>query len=462
MKTRKMFGRLACWLVLALLTPGARAQNGFFTIHSFGASSGTTSEAPFAGVVMSGNMLYGTTESSAGRVFECSTDGTYFTNLYTFGGEANPVAGLVLGGSILYGATENPGIVFAIGTNVGSSLNILWNFGNGGGQNPRSTMVLSGGTLYGTTLDGDNLFKVNIDSTGFSNLYTFSSETENPVTRVYTNSDGNELSYGSLVMSGTVLYGVAEGGGTNGNGTVFKFDTFDSTFTTLHCFGAFLTAYNTNSDGASPIGGMALSGSTLYGTTSAGGSSGNGTVFGINTDGTGFTNLHNFTGLTSSNNTNTDGAVPYGGLIVSGTTLYGTTPYGGTGGSGTVFQLKTDGTGFRTLYSFSPTIGEAGVNKDGASPNGTLSLSGNALYGTAYGGGVYGGGTIFALSIFAPPVPLNIQVAGNSFVLTWSNPGLPLQSSTNLSAGFTDVAGATSPYTNTFAGAQTFFRLGSN
>ena len=52
--------------------------------------------------------------------------------------------------------------------------------------------------------------------------------------------------------------------------------------------------FNTNSDGANPYAGLILSGNTLYGTASDGGSSGNGTVFAVNTDGTGFTNLHSF------------------------------------------------------------------------------------------------------------------------------------------------------------------------
>jgi len=40
---------------------------------------------------------------------------------------------------------------------------------------------------------------------------------------------------------------------------------------------------------------MILSGNTLYGTTELGSTNGNGTVFAVNTDGTGFTNLYTFT-----------------------------------------------------------------------------------------------------------------------------------------------------------------------
>src|SRR5438552_12989537 len=102
------------------------------------------------------------------------------------------------------------------------------------------------------------------------------------------------------------------------------------TFSNLHSFAG-------SSDGANPYGGLALSSNTLYG-TAYGGSSGNGTVFRVNTDGTGFTNVHSFTG--------SDGADLYGGLVLSGNTLYGTASQGGSSGNGTVFRVNTDGTGF--------------------------------------------------------------------------------------------------------------------
>jgi uncharacterized repeat protein (TIGR03803 family) len=67
---------------------------------------------------------------------------------------------------------------------------------------------------------------------------------------------------------------------------------------------------------------LVLSGNALYGTTRNGGN-GNGTVFSISTDGTGFTALHSFSGTSGSLTTNNDGAVPYAGLVLSGNTLYG-------------------------------------------------------------------------------------------------------------------------------------------
>src|SRR5260221_9904425 len=42
-----------------------------------------------------------------------------------------------------------------------------------------------------------------------------------------------------------------------------------------------------------------------------------------------------------------------GALILSGNTLYGAASYAGISGAGTVFAVNTDGTGFAILHSFS-------------------------------------------------------------------------------------------------------------
>src|ERR1035437_2489320 len=139
------------------------------------------------------------------------------------------------------------------------------------------------------------------------------------------------------------------------------------TFTTLHSF--------TNGiDGANPQAGLILSGNTMYGTAAGGGSFSNGTVFAVNTDGTGFTNLYIFTAL--SNSTNSDGANPYAGLILSGNTLYGAAGNGGSSGKGTVFAVNTNGTGFTNLHNFTALTGPLSTNSDGATPAARLILSG--------------------------------------------------------------------------------------
>ena len=163
------------------------------------------------------------------------------------------------------------------------------------------------------------------------------------------------------------------------------------TFTTLYSFTAYPSGYSTNSDGANPEAGLILSGNTLYGTADRRRQFGQWHGVRVNINGTGFTNLHSFAAGSGSfpNVTNSDGAYPYAGLILSGNTLYGTAVYGGSAGYGTVFAVNTNGTGFTNLYSFTN-------GSDGAYPYAGLILSGNTLYGTADGGGSSGNGTVFA------------------------------------------------------------------
>jgi len=118
-------------------------------------------------------------------------------------------------------------------------------------------------------------------------------------------------------------------------------------------------------DGAGPYGGLIVSGNTLFGTAKGGGTAGNGTVFRVNTDGTAFTNLHSFTATSGSMTTNSDGAQPYAALVLSGNTLYGTAPYGGAAGHGTIFSVNTDGSDFATVHTFTATSGGNGANSDG-------------------------------------------------------------------------------------------------
>jgi uncharacterized repeat protein (TIGR03803 family) len=92
-------------------------------------------------------------------------------------------------------------------------------------------------------------------------------------------------------------------------------------------------------EGAYPASGLVMSGDTLYGTARSGGYHGRGTIFKLNTDGTGFAVIKHFsaTGWNGFANTNGDGAEPVGGLLLNGSTLFGTTSTGGSGGSGTEF-----------------------------------------------------------------------------------------------------------------------------
>ena len=273
-------------------------------------------------------------------------------------------------------------------------------------------LLLSGNTLYGTIYGlvvtggksgaggSGTVFKLNIDGTGFTNLYNFSAVDPNSL----TNTDGAN-SAAQLILSGNRLYGTTAAGGFYAHGIVFAVNADGTDFTNLHNFTA--TVASTNGDGANPYAGLFLLGNTLYGTTLAAGGTGNGTVFAIHTDGTGFTNLYSF------NPANGDGTGWKSSLILSGKTFYGTTYSGGlgaSGGSGTVFALNTDGTGFTNLHLFPALVRETTApylytNSDGANPQASLVLANNKLYGTTFLGGsssdsssTTAGGTVFVLN----------------------------------------------------------------
>ena len=70
------------------------------------------------------------------------------------------------------------------------------------------------------------------------------------------------------------LYGTTEGGGAYDKGTVFRMSLTGTDEKVLHSFGH-------GSDGATPLAGLIDVKGTLYGTTSAGGKYGDGTVFAL-------------------------------------------------------------------------------------------------------------------------------------------------------------------------------------
>jgi hypothetical protein len=47
----------------------------------------------------------------------------------------------------------------------------------------------------------------------------------------------------------------------------------------------------------------------------------------------------------------------------------------------------------------------------------------------------------------------------NALALNWTNAGFNLQTAPAVTGPFTNILGATSPYTNAFTGGQQFFRL---
>jgi uncharacterized repeat protein (TIGR03803 family) len=139
------------------------------------------------------------------------------------------------------------------------------------------------------------------------------------------------------------LYGTSPFGGTNNDGAIFE-STTAGIPTILHSFNG--------ADGQTPFAGLVQgAGGAFYGNTNLGGVDDLGTIFRITPAGA-FVQLHNFRGTTGHY---PDGYYPYAALVAgSDGNFYGTTTAGGASGNGTIFRITPSGA-FTTLYSFDAT-----------------------------------------------------------------------------------------------------------
>jgi uncharacterized repeat protein (TIGR03803 family) len=144
--------------------------------------------------------------------------------------------------------------------------------------------------------------------------------------------------------------------------------------TTLHKFNY--------SDGQAPEATLTPDGSgNLLGTAAFGGTYGAGTLFELTPDG-------NVSPIAFFDNTN--GANPYGRLMLSGGVVYGTAQNGGPFSHGTVFKIVSNALVVLAALTNSTT--------DGAFPHGGLADGlDNEFFGTAAGGGAHGVGALFKL-----------------------------------------------------------------
>jgi uncharacterized repeat protein (TIGR03803 family) len=327
-------------LGLALIAlPGAQAQT-FSVVHNF--TGGSDGGGPLNGFTSDGaGNLYGTTSS---------------------------------------GGTSNHGVVFRL--NPSGVETVLYNFQDGSdGAYPQGALLRDkAGNFYGTTLGGG--------AAGTGTVFGISAKGKEEVLYSFAGgTDGASPEAGLALDAAGNLYGTTTTGGANGNGTVFKLTAPKTGAkwkeTVLYSFGA-------APDGATPVAGVGFDkAGNLYGTTSAGGTYGLGTIFQLIPSASGWTEnvLHEF-------QDGDDGAVPFAGLISDRAgNFYGAAGEGGTGGGGTVFELTPANGGwtFTVLYS------QAGWNVSGTFRNLLLDASGN-LYGTTHCDGAPEAGTVYELT----------------------------------------------------------------
>ena len=200
---------------------------------------------------------------------------------------------------------------------------------------------------------------------------------------VIYNFTGSSSPYanGPLLLNGDTLYGTTSGGGSFQAGTIYQVNTNGTGYNIIKSFTALDAITGTNVDGAGPMAGLVLWSNRLFGTTYSGGYGKRGTAFGVDTDGTNYVVLNHFSG--------TNGAYLYVGLTLSGDVLYGVTAAGGVSNKGTIFQVNPDGTGFGPVKNFN--------SSEGVLLLGGVTLGGDTLYGTTYDGGTSNRGTIYSV-----------------------------------------------------------------
>jgi uncharacterized repeat protein (TIGR03803 family) len=177
----------------------------------------------------------------------------------------------------------------------------------------------------------------------------------------------------------STLYGTTQAGGPGGDGTVFKVNPTNATFSVVHTFAG-------GTDGFAPQAGVIDVGGYLYGTTMFGGSSGNGngTVFKVSPSTGENIVIHKFI---------SNGAQPMAALLDVGGVLYGTTFGGGAYQNGTIFKMAPAGKDYGVAHSFGGPVSPS----DGASPEAALINVGGVLFGTNCNGG-QGGGVVFSFT----------------------------------------------------------------
>lgn len=203
------------------------------------------------------------------------------------------------------------------------------------------------GVFYRCNKDGSNYEVINVCD---------------PFYRTYSNGRGGQIPkawnmsrpWGNVAIdqSGKV-YVVGYYGGALNLGGVARMSSDGSNYQILHSGNV--------SEGSYPYRGPIIIDNRIYGTYSkegpyslAGGKS-IGTVYGMNLDGTNFKVLK---GFDNANAPYADGTDPWASLSYDGEYLYGTTLLnGGPGIIGTIFKVRPNGSGFKSIHRFSSTAG---------------------------------------------------------------------------------------------------------
>jgi uncharacterized repeat protein (TIGR03803 family) len=195
---------------------------------------------------------------------------------------------------------------------------VLYGFGTQGAVNSTADHQVFGMSSGGGAHNRGFIYRIRPDVSGIDIIHSFAgADGKAPDTKLLEGSDGS-------------LYGITTTGGVFNNGVIFKVDKDGQHYQKLYEFSVSKAA------GVNPIGTLVQDADDiLYGVCKGSGSFKKGMIFRINPDGSGFTSLYSFDGVTA---TDPDGNL----LLDEDGNLYGVA-------GKKYFSIRTDGTSFTVL-----------------------------------------------------------------------------------------------------------------
>lgn len=379
-------------------------------LHTF--NTATEGDWGRAGVTeIPGDSLFGVQTSGGlnggGTIYSVFKDGSGFVvhHQFTAATGITPESKLVYFDGKLFGTTtqggdHDKGVLFCINSD-GSDYRVLRHFDDGIGmwsQTPGGNIsITSNGRIFGA-------FRDFYQAPSFSNYYLYKIDTSGKNfepffigSNVNIQRFNGEYGQDPLLLNDDEIFLITSQFGRNDGGVLNHVDTSGSGNDIFH--------FGNSPNGFRPNGGVIrASDGKLYGTTTIGGVDGNGVVYSMNVDGTGYVRLHQFIDI--------EGYNPSGKLFeASDGKLYGACRDGGTNGLGCIFRLNKNGTGFQVIYDYTTYTGAY-------SPVGGLVEDGGVLYGVNFWpyGSIFkinkDGSNYTEIKVFTPPGDLQFPYNG--------------------------------------------------
>lgn len=223
--------------------------------------------------------------------------------------------------------------------------------GDGELEEPNGQLMYYKHKLYGMAAEGGSL--------NGGGIYAFDLQTSSFELKVPMSlTNGQIRDQGGLLLYNDVFYGVTNIGGSNGVGTLFKYDPNSNVYTKIFDFGG--------SAGEYPYGQLVVFNNRIYGTCHQGSTSDKGSIFEFNP----FTNVVAARVAFDGSN----GANPLCGLTVFHNRIFGVTRIGGANNDGVLFE-------YQPLPNALVKLADFKFDVTGSDPAGRLAGYDNKLWG---------------------------------------------------------------------------------